>query len=228
MIAIFLHIYWVETLNSLLKRLKDVPFKFNLYVNLVENFSDKVSQDILNQYPTAKINISPNQGMDPGGQLRTLKYWLSNGQDEEFLIFIHSKKDNECRECMSSIISPKKALNAINKFKDSQVGMIGVKEWHLDSSFTDSQSLQYSMPICCCEFYCNWLKLNNFETKRYGFIGGTMFWVRAKIYKDLFKDFPILDLVQELEPYATGGKIHALERIFGYIVLSAGYRIEGV
>jgi len=39
---------------------------------------------------------------------------------------------------------------------------------------------------------------------------------------------PILDLVGELPPYSTGGKIHALERIFGYMVLSAGYRIEGI
>jgi len=237
-IAIFLHIFSPHTLDSLLERIGTFPFGFNLYVNLVEGHSDHLRQAILDKHPSAAINVSPNQGMDPGGQLRTLHYWLTNGKDEEFLIFIHSKRVDEYRDLFSRIILPDKAKLAMQKFEDPQIGMLGVKEWYLNANLNQEQCAQYGCeydqsqrygaPIQNCEFYCDWLKLNNFKTNSFAFIGGTMFWVRSKIYRDVFKDFPILDLVKELPPFENGGKTHALERIFGYIVLSAGYRIEGI
>ncbi len=86
----------------------------------------------------------------------------------------------------------------------------------------------YGDPIDFCDYYCDLLGLNNFKTNNFGFIGGTMFWVRSAIFKKVFQDVDIIKLVEELPPYDTGGKIHALERIFGYIVLSEGYKIVGV
>ncbi len=222
MIAVFLHVFYPKSLKFLLGRLKQAPFPFNLYVNLVQDFSDHLVDRIRREFPAAHINISANQGMDPGGQLRTLHYWISKGQNEEFLIFLHSKKDPELRDLFSSIVLPEKARLAFKKFEDPQVGMVGVKEWHL------YPGKKWGDPIHSCDFYCDWLKLNNYKTNSFGFIGGTMFWVRSSIYKNVFAGFPILDLVKELEPYSTAGKIHALERIFGYIVLSQGYRIEGI
>ena len=237
-IAIFLHVFYPEALDPLLARLGTAPFSFNLYANLVDGHTGHLRQAVLDRYPSAKINVSQNQGMDPGGQLRTLNYWLANGQDEEFLIFIHSKRVNEFRDLFSSIILPEKAAVAMNRFEDPNVGMIGVKEWYLNPSLDRDHCLQhgysyeqcqrYGPPIAFCDSYCKLLGLNNFETNSFGFIGGTMFWVRSKIYKDVFKKVSILDIVNELPPFSNGGQIHALERIFGYIVLSAGYRIEGI
>ena len=222
MIAIFLHIYYERTWKDIRERLKKFPFPFNLYVNLVEGHSNKLLNVITPEYPDAKIHISPNQGMDPGGQLRTLHFWLKEGQNEEYLIFIHSKNNDSLRELMMSIITPDKARKAIEKFMDPNVGMIGVEEWNL------YPPKMYSEPIHFCDYYCNKLGLNNFETNRFGFIGGTQFWVRSKIFKQVFENIDILNLVDELVPYETGGKTHALERIFGYIPLSQGYKIEGV
>lgn len=231
--AIFLHIYYKHLWDEISSRLKRIPFEFNLYVNLVEGYSDKL--DILKDFPDAKINISPNQGMDCGGQLRTLNYWLKNGADEEFIIFIHSKGKGEAfgdkakeketsnlRGVMMSIISPEKIPLVEQAFMDKEVGMVGVQEWNL------SPQTRHGNPIHYCDYYCDILKLNNFKNNSFGFIGGTMFWVRAEIYKKVFADVNILKIVEELEPYSTGGKIHALERIFGYVVLSEGYKIKGV
>lgn len=222
MIAIFLHVYYPRTWNDIYERLKQFPFPFNLYVNLVENHSNSLIDVIGKEFPNSKIHISPNGGMDPGGQLRTLNYWLKCGENEEFLIFIHSKNNDSLRELMMSIISSEKAKQSMEIFNNSEVGMVGVKEWNL------YPPKMYGDPIHFCDFYCEKLGLNNFETNRFGFIGGTQFWVRSSIYKNVFQNFPILDIVNELPEYETGGKTHALERIFGYIVLSAGYKIEGV
>lgn len=220
--AIFLHIYYPYLCNEILKRLKKIPFKFNLYVNLVRENSDHLKNTILKNFPDAKINISPNQGMDPGGQLRTLDYWLKNGSNEEFLIFIHTKRNNSLRDLFMSIISPRKIPLIEQAFLNKNIGMVGVKEWNL------SPGIPWGDPIDFCDYYCNILKLNNFKNDSFGFIGGTMFWVRAEIYKKVFKNIDIIKLVEELEPYSNGGKIHALERIFGYIVLSEGYKIQGI
>lgn len=222
-IAIFLHLYHTHTWDDIYARLIAFPFHFNLYVNLVSGHSDDMARTITSRFPNAIINISPNQGMDPGGQLRTLDYWLKNGQNEEFLIFIHSKNNDSLRELMMSIITPIKAKCILYRFtNNTNIGMIGTEEWNI------YPPRYYGDPIHFCDYYCNKLGLNNFETKKFGFIGGTQFWVRSSIYKELFQNISIPDLVAELPAYDTGGMTHALERIFGYIVLSAGYKIEGI
>jgi len=222
MIAIFCHIFYSRTWTDIRERLRNFPFPFNLYINLVEGHSSPLLNIIVAEFPSAKIQISPNQGMDPGGQLCTLNYWLKEGENEDFLIFIHSKNDDSLRDLMMSIITPEKARKAMELFNDPQVGMVGVQEWNL------YPPKMYSAPIHFCDYYCEKLGLNNFETNRFGFIGGTQFWVRSSIYRKVFQNAPILDIVGELPPYETGSKTHALERIFGYIVLSEGFKIEGV
>jgi hypothetical protein len=231
--AIFLHIYYKHLWGEIKDKLKKIPFPFNLYVNLVAGHSD--SLDIVKDFPNARINVSPNQGMDVGGQLRTLNYWLNNGCGEEFLIFIHSKGNAETfpdkvkeqetsnlRNLLMSIISPDKTPLIEQAFADSSVGMVGVEEWSLNPQ------TRHGNPIHFCDYYCDILKLNNFQNNSFGFIGGTMFWVRSEIYRKVFSGIDIIKIVEELEPYSNGGKIHALERIFGYIVLSENFKIKGV
>ncbi len=219
--AIFVHLYYKHLYDDMVSRLKQVPFGYVLYINLVEGASACCKNILQAEFPKSIINVIPNQGMDPGGQLRMLDYWLKYGNNEEFISFIHTKKNDELRNLFSSIINSRASM-AIDAFNDPTVGMVGVKEWNLHPGTL------YGKPIHYCDYYCNLLKLNNFETNRFGFIGGTMFWVRSSIYKKVFTNVDIIKLVEELVPYETGGKTHALERIFGYIVLSENYKIAGV
>ena len=68
----------------------------------------------------------------------------------------------------------------------------------------------------------------NYQTNQFGFIGGTMFFVRSKIFRDVFSKVDILKLVEELPAASNGGNIHALERVFGYAAISEGFKIKGV
>lgn len=231
--AIFLHIYYRHLWAEIRDRLKKITFEFNLYVNLVEGHCDnlKISKD----FPNAIINSWANQGMDIGGQLRTFNYWREHGANEEFLIFLHSKgksaylKDkakvretDELRNLLWSIVAPNKIPLAQEAFTDENVGMVGVKEWHR------YPGLAHGEPIDVCDYYCERLNLNNFKNNSFGFIGGTMFWVRSKIYRKVLADIDIIKLVSELPSSSNGGNIHALERILGYMVLSEGYKIKGI
>lgn len=233
--AIFLHIYYAHLWGEIKDRLKKIPFQFNLYINLVEGHSDILVQDIKNNFTNAVICISSNKGMDIGGQLMTLDYWLKEAKNEEFIVFLHSKgkpfdlQDNakvketdELRNLLWSIITLEKYPLVEKAFEDESVGMVGVKEWHR------YPGLDHGDPIPECEYYCDKLNLNNYKNNSFGFIGGTMFFVRSKIYKDVFSKVNIFSIIEELPEYSNGGNIHALERILGYIVLSEGYKIKGI
>ncbi len=231
--AVFLHIYYAHLFEEIVGRLKAITFPFNLYVNLVEGHTDHL--DIQSHFPDAVVRVSPNQGMDPGGNLRMLEFWMQHGQNEEFLVFLHSKgkpadlgdpaktqMTDSLRNTFWSIVTPEKATLAEQAFEDPEVGMVGVQEWHR------YPGRDHGDPIPECSYYIDKLNLNNHQTKSYGFIGGTCFYVRSKIFRDVFSKVDILDIVSELPSYSNGGLIHALERIFGYVVLSSGYKIKGI
>lgn len=240
-IAIFLHIYYFNLCDEIIDYLKKLPFQHNLYVNIVEGSRnalniknnnilsdnnltiDDVKKKILTYCPAATISIGPNQGMDIGGQLRTMSEWIKKEDKEEFIIFLHTKQEINWRKELLSILSPLKYSAIMQKFSNPKVGMIGVDKWNLND-----RNSQYGTPIHFCDTYCERFGMKNMETKKFGFIGGTMFWVRSKIYEEFFKKNPPLEIAQELESYSTGGPIHALERILGYIILDADYTIEGI
>ncbi len=233
--VIFLHIYYSHLYPEILQRLQQIPFEFRLYVNLVNGYSGHLKDDILNHFPTAIITISPNAGMDCGGNLRNFQHWLQHEQNEDFLIFLHSKgkpfgfedskkvqETDELRNLLWSIVSPEKYPLVEKAFEDENVGMVGVHEWHR------YPGRDHGDPIPECQRICTLLALNNYETNSFGFIGGTMFFVRSKLFKEAFKNIDIEAIVKELPPSSNGGDIHAWERIFGYIPLSLGYQIKGI
>lgn len=233
MTAIFLHIYYAHLWPEIAERLRDIPFKYNLYVNLVAGHTDHL--DVTWPFPNAVIRISQNNGMDIGGQLRMLDYWLNYGQDEEFIVFLHSKgkpadlqdlakvkETDELRNLLWSIVTPEKYPLVEEAFKDEKVGMVGVEEWHR------FPGRDHGDPIPECKYYCDLLHLNNYKNNNFGFIGGTMFFVRSQIFSRAFGSMDIDKIVNELPESSTGGNIHALERIFGYIVLSQNFKIKGI
>ncbi len=234
--AIFLHLFYAHLYDEIVERLNAIPFKFNLYVNLVAKHTEHLSYDIQHVFPDAFVLISPNNGMDPGGNLRLLNFWLEFGQEEEFIIFLHSKgkaigscteekvrETDELRNLLWSIVSPEKAPQIEQIFaEEPNVGMIGVEEWHR------FPGRAHGDPIPECKFYTELLHLNNYDTGNFGFCAGTMFWVRSKIFRKVFENVDILKLVDELPPSDTGGRTHALERVFGYCVLSENFLIKGM
>lgn len=230
--CLFVHVYYAHLWPEIVEKLKAIPFPYNLYINLVEGHTDHIN--VNEHFQNAIVRVSSNQGMDCGGQLRMLDYWLNHGQNEDCIIFLHSKgkpltetaektkETDELRNLLWSIVSPEKYPKAEQAFLDEAVGMVGVKEWHR------YPGLDHGDPIPECKYYVDLLKLNNYDTNTFGFCAGTMFFVRSKIFKKVFSSVDIIKLVEELPAASNGGNIHALERVFGYIVLSENYKIQGV
>ena len=65
MIAIILHIYYVELWQIFAEKLKKLNTKFDLYITLTKGNQD-ITDDILKSFPDAKIYTYINKGMDIG------------------------------------------------------------------------------------------------------------------------------------------------------------------
>lgn len=230
-ISLFVHLFYLDLWPEMLIRLKEftkmLP-KAKLYFNLVESKSELLLIPIQKNFPTSQILISENRGRDIGGKLNLLNLWLKNKTNDDYLVFCHDKKSPRAfkqwaidwKRDLLSIISQDGITQSLKLFENLSTGMVSHKNWILEEASNAYELFPFM------EKYKKDFSLNH-QTK---FVCGTMFWVRAKIFAKFFQDHPPLELVKELE---TGDVIepsntHALERIFGLLVLEAGLEIKGI
>jgi lipopolysaccharide biosynthesis protein len=67
----------------------------------------------------------------------------------------------------------------------------------------------------------------------HSFIGGTMFWSRALVYKSFFHQHSPLAIRATLEKgnvldHKQGSLSHAWERMLSWVVLNEGFQIKGI
>lgn len=223
--AIFLHCYYSDIVDEMLNAIKKVDFDFNLYVNIVNtDEANSIELKIIKTFPLAKVFVSNNIGHDIGGQLVLMNYWLKTPMIEDEIIFLQTKKSpqhieggNEWRRELMRILLP----GNHDKLREySEVGMIGSARWLITDDKLCFHYLQPELTELCERF-----GMKNIENKNFGFIGGTMFIVKAKIYKDFFTKNPPLKIRELMTSTAYS---HAMERLLGFIVLDAGYKIKGI
>lgn len=221
--AIFLHCYYGDIVDEMLQKISSVTFDFNLYVNIVEGPESKlIYKKIIEKYPFAVIITSDNRGHDIGGQLKLMDYWLTTPMIEDEIIFLQTKKSpqhieggNEWRRELMRILLPE-----YNKPLGDNIGMIGSNRWLIRDKKQCYHFLQPELNHLCT--YCG---MRNIRQENFAFIGGTMFIVRASIYKDFFTKNPPLKIRELMISTAYS---HAMERLLGFIVLDAGYIIQGI
>jgi lipopolysaccharide biosynthesis protein len=176
----------------------------------------------LKKYPNAQIFKTTN-GCDTGAFLLQIKSIFASKKKYDYIFKIHTKSNNkiapnwmgELLDATSGSVANVK--NVFKLFKEHRkVGMIAGKRWvlHRDINFQIFQEL--------CERH-------NISSDGY-FVGGTIFWVRYKIIKQIFSlmdidwEYTLCELGKPSEPSYT----HAWERVFGLIVSTCGYTILGV
>lgn len=223
-IAIVLHIYYTEMWEYYENKLQSLTTEFDLYITLCEEVED-ISNDILRSFPTANIKKYKNKGQDIGSFLLTLKD--IRHKDYDYLIKLHTKgvsglvrkKRNKefferwRNELVNSLIgTDKKIEKNIFFLEESQYKMCGCKKWHKRHKNKE------------WKFYGN-KKKQNFE-----FIGGTMFMVDFKFFKEIYTDEIIDEYYSKTTTeYKSNYTFnHYLERQLGQCILDAGFKIKGV
>lgn len=203
---LYYHDIWDE-IKGYLDRLKIDE----IYFNLVD---EVLKENILKAYPEAKVIISPNQGKDCGGNLRLINEWIKNGAKGDLIFQVHGKAKNRKR-LFEAILNQSCIFNL---FKNQEVGMAGSKvSWACErwnGSYHEHQA------------YCRRFGFNTARPMTY--IRGTIFVVRAKIYRDFFTGRDIVSLAEELEcgNVQEPSNTHAWERLFATIVEEQGYKVK--
>ena len=231
-IAVCVHLFYTDMFNDIVNYLNNLKHPYDLYVSLVNGFFE---QDIINKIKSFKSDVKiifvENKGVDIGGFLNCLKV-IDN--DTDLILKLHTKKGiglpekpsipvkrkgmewslHSGREWFNGLmrgvlLDEKKVDRIIHKFEtDKKCGMVGYKIFNsLNGSENEILKLVdlFGLDNSCLK--------NNF-------IGGTMFWVRYSIVKKYFTP-EVIEKILTLSPigyYETPTSMHAVERIFGYIV----------
>jgi hypothetical protein len=250
-IAVLLHLYYLDLWDEIFNKLKKIDANVDIYVNLVKGSVDDDTLSIfvknISSLPNIKIFISENVGLDIGGTLIMFDDILKNNKQYDYLLKLHGKKsihsgrdkqnkqiwEKHGEDWRNNLIDPilgeiDNINNTLSLFDNSkEIGMIGSKSTIL--------SINHPFALRNMTFISDYSKKMNINVNlnEIIFVAGTMFWVRFDIFKKYFTLLSPSDIFSELESGSfTDAKgetrTHALERVFGLMVLNENMKIVGV
>lgn len=228
-VLVHVHIFYVEMYYELKQKLSNISnYKYDLFFTFVKEYPD-VFNDIHNSFPSAHLEVVDNRGFDVGPFIYTLS--KVNLDDYSYIIKLHTKRSLDSKNIFS-IQSGGRWRNSLYSFLNSEaifnsvvqrlennpsIGMHGAANL-IFNRYTDPKKTHKA-----CDEY---LKERNLPLISYRFVAGTMFMVRASLFKELLslentlKDFESPDLSHEGCQLA-----HIYERLFGYFIEKQGMQI---
>ena len=224
LLAICFHLGYPEMFSQFTRYIDNVincGYETDIYITYQKDDLDKIA--ILKKYPDA-IFLKSERGCDTGAFLLQMKAMYESKKNYTLIFKLHTKKDLRWRwELLNSIAGSSSIVKGvIDNFQLHQdIGMIGVKKWIL---CMDGRNKPIIDKIC--QKYGIIVKSHTF------FIGGTIFWVRWSIYKQILEMYK-LQLENEYlrcefgYPRNEPSYTHSWERIFGILVYHMNLIIKG-
>lgn len=233
-IAVCLHLFYIDMIDVMISYLQNLKRDFDLYVSLVLGYYDDNTIHKLKKFKSdVKIIIVENKGVDIGGFLQILKLIPKN---TDLILKIHTKKGVGLPETPSrSVIkkgfdetlkqskfwfnnlmrgvleTPEKTERILQTFESNKsCGMVGYKLYN--NSQVNKNEILNLLPL---------FELPN-ECLNWHFIGGTIFWVRYSIIQKYFHN-ELIDIIMDKTKIGyvhEPSVMHAIERIFGYVVIN--------
>lgn len=225
-LAVLVHIYYFELWSELRSYIQNLPGEFDLLVNLVASiWQPQLHAQIRQDFPQAKILISPNRGKDIGGHLALMAY-LDFSQ-YNLLCLLHTKisphidrriADRWRRDLLDAILGSKeKARNNLaimNQYP--QFGLMGSRYWRstaIGNNLANYNRLLGELAIAP-------------EAQNCEYLSGTMMLIRPQIMAQIYNHFRDVKLEtgddRELSFHIDGQIAHAIERLIGNLVRNQG------
>jgi lipopolysaccharide biosynthesis protein len=181
------------------------------------------------------VKESTNRGKDIGGKLVLLDTWLKLGAPGDYLLFLHDKHSpyhshsSSWKKDLFRIAENKYRPQVMALFGDAQTGMVASENAVRNEVDNEQKTNAYIDSPLIEELKGKY----GINPPGLQYVAGTMFWVRASLFKEFFTNNPPLKIRSELEPGnitdVNGPTItHAWERLLCWIVTSKGYKIKGV
>lgn len=230
-IAVFCHLYYTDLWQELRTHLKDIGFKFDLYVTIGADSLD-AEKNILMAYPNAKVYKIENRGADFGGFFTCLNNVFDMGLNYDWILKIHGKKSMLVNERKGSIWRKNLYQSLIthadikieDRINDSSVGMIGDSRYMMGKTSFDKKAGR-----SVNQENIDYLR-NKYDIKddALSFFAGSMFWINFDILEKTFKDnrMNLTDFESGHSP--DGTLAHAMERFISNVVRDSGKRIINI
>ena len=228
---VHIHLYYdflYKELKQCLLNIKDYN-EIDLYVTLPKHM-EEIENDIKSSFDNVNIIIAENLGYDVAPFVDVLS--RVNLEDYSYVIKLHTKRDvpssasrfwfkgAKWRNMLLKFVKTKENFKRVlDRFEnDRTIGMHGpvtsTFNFITDDKIGHKKSNRFIQNNIC-------------KNKRYyRFVAGTMFMVKAELLKPIqklnlkYSDFDVPDVSHEDCQLA-----HMLERAFGYLVYSSGYKI---
>lgn len=229
--AIHAHVYYRELWPELATCIRNfADYEHNLFIT-TPHADDTLRQTILTDFPSADYRVMENRGYDVGPFIEILNNL--NLDDYDFIVKLHTKRDfngivnlryfkgSEWRERLFDFCSTSEKLEqTIASFlSDQTVGMIAHGSLITErGDFLEDPSV--------CEKACDILSSSGLKPVKRQFVAGSCFIVRTKVFKPLHRRFSLADFDKRTDHRAS--LAHALERVFGYLVLAQERRIKSL
>lgn len=232
-ILVHVHVFYPYLWGELKICVQQIPCKFKLFVTLSEQ-SANISNDIKKSFPNANIKVVKNLGYDVGPFIELLSN--IDLDNYSFVLKLHTKRDmpkgaklkyfdvsgSKWREYALLSFKTKrnfeKCINAF--FKNKNLGMITNYHLILNKEYFDKKAAKEAKK------YAEDL---GFNANKYSFVAGTIFFCKAELLKPIQKlNFKIEDFEEPDKNHKNSSLAHVIERLFGVLVVSQGYKIKDV
>jgi lipopolysaccharide biosynthesis protein len=218
----------------------------NFLFSITEDSYDIPRQvaSLKNAFPNCTIKIVPNKGRDIGAKFILFDYFIKSAQPSEFIIVLHDKKSLhlpfvEAKSWVDSllrIIDPLYYKTILKIFQDHEnIGIIGSSERVVDSIIKWDEENGVKSPVFEWnnDLLNDMIRKYNIDIGDYNFVGGTMFWIRASLLRELDDKYKFIREYKALEEGNVmdnlGSTItHCWERLICWLSTNNGYKVGKV
>ena len=235
-IAVQVHLFYVDLLNEIINKTNNIPLKFDLFITINIPFQKKYIEENLKKYSKAdkyEIKIVENIGRDVLPFLSQMKYKIKK---YKYICHIHTKKSehnpvlgNEWRKYLfENLLGNKNIISEIiYDFElNDKLGIIFPDTYYKNIKGEiniESSNFRYHLPnIIYMNFVLNYLFGNVKIGEKLIFPNGDMFWAKVKAIYQIFK-FNYKGKYPKENKQINGTIMHAIERIWLYLVKLNGY-----
>lgn len=233
-LAIAVHVFYPELWPEIARRLRNLPFAFDLFITTPAQCRAQLQAELVNEPWPAEIIEVANRGYDLLPFLQLLPRLQAGGYD--LVCKVHSKKGSANLEQVHPELgnlwldllldplmgTPQVAREAIQAFeRDPQLGMLGSADLYKSAA-----RLMYGNEVHVSRLLQT-LAPQTDPAQDWGFFAGSMFWARLDVLAPLLQLEPQLRDLADGSPAKTGEHAspwHALERCLGLLPRLAGMR----
>ena len=230
-LCVLAHVYYADLWPELSGYLANLPAEsHDLHVNLVDTtFSQELLAQVRDDFPQARVYISPNAGRDIGGHFQLLR----NIRVDDYPLYclVHTKRSPHMskgevqiwrRKLLVPLLgAPDTAAGNIRlMLDDSSIGMIASERCRYTA--LDDNPEKYFALLDRLEVKA--------ECRDVDFLSGTMMFMRREVLMRVFDGAGGVDFEpgddKPLCFHRDGQWAHAIERVFAPVARDMGYRIE--